>query len=43
MTTSYSQIVNDVVTATNRPDLVATGDIDLSIRRATLKLHSMAF
>ena len=43
MTTTYQQLVNDVVTATARPDLVATGDIDLAIRRATLKLHSMAF
>lgn len=43
MTTTYEQIVADVVAATTREDLVATGEIDLAIRRATLKLHSMAF
>ncbi len=41
--TTYTQLVADVVLATSRPDLVAAGDIDLAIRRATLKLHSMAF
>jgi hypothetical protein len=43
MTTTYQQLVNDIVTATARPDLVNSGDVDLAIRRATLKLHSMAF
>jgi hypothetical protein len=40
---TYSEIVNDVVTTTNRPDLVNTGDVDLAIRSATLRLHNMAF
>lgn len=38
-----AQLISDVSIATARPDLVATGDIQLAIRRATLKLHSMAF
>lgn len=39
---THAELIADVVIATGRPDLVATGDIDLAIRRATLKLHSMA-
>ncbi len=41
--TTFAQLAADVVTATARPELVATGDISLAIRRAVLKLHSMAF
>lgn len=41
--TTLAQLVADVVTATARSDLIATGDIALAVRRATLKLHAMAF
>lgn len=43
MTTTFAQIEADVAVATGRPDLVTTGDIALAIRRATLKVHCMAF
>jgi hypothetical protein len=37
----YSEIVNDIYTLTNRPDLVA--ETALAIRKATLKMHSLDY
>lgn len=39
----FAALISDVIIATGRSDLEATGDIGLAIRRATLKAHSMAF
>lgn len=40
---THAELVSDIAIATTRPDLATSGEIDIAIRRATLKLHSMAF